>query len=362
MWLGEVNVDGDMGRTAIEQAAVALDLLRFVAGEAGGNLPPNLTNQEARIRAGKALEAMMGTAWWSRIWTVQEGCGTTDPSAPAVLGMKWAKDWVRYNCDMMDRVWGFRYGDATDARDKIYGIISLLGDGTLPSVPSCDYTLDAATLFTRVTLDLLGYEHGMKPLIGWRGERHVTTGLPTWALDFMRPSGGKDQTSRVWSHAHFLLEFTADRGLPRLDRDNLTANDESLLYINKSYIDRILVRGDYVLEDSENYKVSLADLEVVIGRWRELVRKFTEARLDALNLMGGLRQAAARGMMSAFDNLVEGELLSEGMRSVQGVNRRTEWKREMCKIQALFITESGYIGLGPPNMEESDEVWVLSGG
>ncbi|KAK6076048.1 hypothetical protein SCUP234_07548 [Seiridium cupressi] len=325
MWLGEVNVDGDMGRTAIEQAAVALDLLRFVAGEAGGNLPPNLTNQEARICAGKALEAMMGTAWWSRIWTVQEGCLLPEGK--------------------------FFWGPLEISRKTVYHAAKNMVDGRWPS------HLPFRDIFSGGTTDPFA-----PAVLGWRGERHVTTGLPTWALDFMGPSGGKDQTSRVWSHAHFLLEFTADRGLPRLDRDNLTANDESLLYINKSYIDRILVRGDYVLEESENYKVSLADLEVVIGRWRELVRKFTEARLDALNLMGGLRQAAARGMMSAFDNLVEGELLSEGMRSVQGVNRRTEWKREMCKIQALFITESGYIGLGPPNMEESDEVWVLSGG
>lgn len=34
----------------------------------------------------------------------------------------------------------------------------------------------------------------------------------------------------------------------------------------------------------------------------------------------------------------------------------------MTKIQRLLISEDGYVGLGPPNMQIGDEIWVLGGG
>lgn len=36
--------------------------------------------------------------------------------------------------------------------------------------------------------------------------------------------------------------------------------------------------------------------------------------------------------------------------------------RMMIVGQTFFVTERGYVGVGPPNLVEGDEVWVLSGG
>ncbi|KAI0131886.1 heterokaryon incompatibility protein-domain-containing protein [Xylariales sp. AK1849] len=405
IWLGEITVNGDCGEFAIHAAKGAFDALQTIAGLLDDHLPPSLTSHEDRIQAGQGLEAMMQASWWSRIWTVQEAClppqatilwgplrlhwevvdraadnmlrghwpssislweifpgGNTNPFTPAVVSLRSAREWVTDDVDLIDRIWRFHYRQATDSRDKIYGIMALMGNRALPSVPSCDYTLDAATLFKRVTLDLLREEHGLKPLIGWRGERRMTPGLPTWAFDLERPTSGRDMTARVWTHSHFLLQFTADRGLPMLDLDNLTSEDESLLYVDGFYVDRVAARGESFLEEDEAHGVTLTDLELNIEKWRQMVNDFTRTKLANHNVRGGLYEAAATGMRDAFDDLVGGGLLSDDMDLIEGVDPRIVWKREMCKIQAFFITESGYIGLGPPTIEVGDEVWVLSGG
>lgn len=36
--------------------------------------------------------------------------------------------------------------------------------------------------------------------------------------------------------------------------------------------------------------------------------------------------------------------------------------RMMIVGQTFFVTKRGYVGVGPPNLVEGDEVWVLSGG
>jgi hypothetical protein len=405
IWLGEVNVDGSTGQPAIETAKRAFDVLRVVAEPPADELPPSIAAHEDRVRAGRGLEAMAATSWWSRIWTVQEATlppralilwgplsipwetayqaavnmvanrwpsfvefgeifpdGRTNAYTPRVLSIRFARNWERNGTSLLDRIWRFRYRDATDPRDKIYAIMSLMGENALPSVPSCDYSLDAATLFKRVTLDLLRDEHGLKPLIGWRGEKHVTPGLPTWTFDLMRPTEGIQQTARVWTHAHFLYEFTADRGLPMLDTDDLSSEDESLLYVNGLFVDRVAELGEAVIEESEVHSVSRDDLQPNINKWRQIVTDFTATKMEHHGVEGGLREAALGGMRDAFDDLVEGNILSDGLGELNGYEAKDLWSQEMCKNQVLFITDSGRIGLGPPTMQVGDEVWVLSGG
>lgn len=82
-----------------------------------------------------------------------------------------------------------------------------------PSVQSCSYQLSAAILYNRVTLDLIKLEQIFRPLIGRRGEPHVTEGLPTWALDMVRCEDSKKRAWNWWNHLHrsgyFMLTGTS---------------------------------------------------------------------------------------------------------------------------------------------------------
>ena len=399
IWVGDVDIDGEKDQSGIEAAATAFDMLRVLSGEiTEDNIPPSITTAESSIRGSRALELMMHASWWSRIWTVQEAClppsacvlwgplkiqwktlttaaqnlvqdtlpfsmdygelfpnDITSAFTPSIMGVQFALNWVRDGVPLLERIWRFRYRSATDPRDKIYGIKSLMGEESLPSIMSCDYSLDTATLFKRVTLDLLRDEKGLKPLIGWRGEKHMTPRLPTWAIDLTRPSTGLEMTARFWSHSDYWYEFTADAGLPMLDTENLTSEDESLLYVNGIFIDRVVVIGEVILEESEEFELTVDDLEPNIDSWRDIVTVFTESKAKEHGLAGMLRYAMITGMINSFDDLIEGRIMEEG-------EDNETWKKMMCKNQAMFITESGRIGLGPPTTQIGDELWILSGG
>jgi hypothetical protein len=281
-----------------------------------------------------------------RFWSCFQG-DTTLFTLP-VLSIRDARDWVADNVSLLDRLWHFRNRRATDPRDMMCGMMALLGKGSLPSVPGCDYTLDAATLYKRVTVDLLRDEQSLKPLIGWRGERHVTCGLPTWALDFVRPEA---MAARVWANAHFWMEFNADQGMPILDSKSLVSDDASALSVTGLYVDRVEMTGGAIFEHDEAHKVPLDLLEAHIEGWEHIVRGFA--------VREGSPGAAQR--MEEFHDLVEGRLLRDDIAPVEGKDVRKMWKQEMCKMQSLSATK-GHIGLGPSTMLVGDEVWILSGG
>lgn len=51
---------------------------------------------------------------------------------------------------------------------------------------------------------------------------------------------------------------------------------------------------------------------------------------------GGLREAALLGMRYEFDDLMEGDIPSDGLGEMDGIEAEELWSREMCKNQMLL--------------------------
>ncbi|PVH72567.1 hypothetical protein DL98DRAFT_610493 [Cadophora sp. DSE1049] len=208
-------------------------------------------------RASKAFRSMVmhGNPWWSRIWTVQEA--VLPPSASVVwysLSIPWITlDRAAANmCDatianilpmfagvamqeyddlienllypvrglsiskigqgLLNVLQRWRYREATDPRDKVYALMGLFPHMPFPSVQLCSYDISPVTLYARVTIDLIRLEQGLRPLVGFRGEPHVTANLPTWTLDLTRydySSSNNRRRWKWWNHSHRYKMFAA---------------------------------------------------------------------------------------------------------------------------------------------------------
>ncbi|KAE8441673.1 hypothetical protein EG329_004594 [Mollisiaceae sp. DMI_Dod_QoI] len=259
------------------------------------------------------------------------------------------------------------YRSATNPLDKVYALMGLFPDKTFPSVPSCDYELSPATLYTRITCDLIQAERSLRPLIGQRGEPKETEGLPTWVPDLVRHHEYEKRPWMFWNHIFRYYAFKASRGR-YLASDSINGDPD--LYLRGVYVDTVAEVGEVLMDDSTT-ELSDEQLVSTISSWKKILTRFMSGRNDENYIGGGIWmdafwrtmlgdqimsfEAAIRRARSSdrqkFDSFIENLTFNE-----------TYWSlRQMVINQAFFITQDGYIGLGPPTVVAGDAVWVLFG-
>ena len=407
IWLGEI-VDEE-GGFAVRSAQGALDFVQFlVASDSDGeNLPPTIATIEAAEAAKRAFEHMILHPWWSRIWTVQEAI--LPPTSIFIWGplsismeiMNLAATTIHASTALHNifpvstfldgevvnhftsRVMGlgfttrgeapfftfkrWMYRNATDPLDKVYALMGLFPDGTFPRVPSCDYELSPSTLYTRITCDLIQAQWNLIPLIGQRGEPKETEGLPTWVPDLVRRHEYKNRPWMFWNHSFRYNRFSA-AGDERLADDSVTGGPA--LWLRGVYVDTVVEVGE-VLTDDNNTEPSDEQLVSTISSWKKILTRYMSGKADENYIGGGawidafwrtmlgdlimdfevpLRRATSSDRQQ-FDSFVENLSFNETYYSL----------RQMVVNQAFFITQDGYIGLGPPTVIAGDAVWVLFG-
>ncbi|KAI1127228.1 HET-domain-containing protein [Nemania abortiva] len=396
LWMGEISSAalGLAEPEALDAAKGALDAVRILAGQDFENRPPQLSTADQHVQAGRALKALMHVEWWGRIWTVQEA---TSPKSSTVvwgplsipwevmrkaadnlvegvyppeerlsiwdffdqgisawftaplIGLEIATGWIEEPHPPLEMLWRFRYRDSTDPRDKVYVILNLVAEGTnpLPSVPSSDYTINPAILYRRVMLDLFRDEWGLRAMIGLRGERKSIPGLPSWVVDWSLPPGELAMAS-YWEHSNFWPSFTADKGLPMLDLDQLTLPEygEDVLNVNGVFFDKVLVCSDLMAKDG--------------GRDR-LYEMVTEVITEALAKEPRHHFISEVYWRHTLTDIIDGKHV-DPRDEYEGQTGDEYWRETMLKHQRLFITENGAVGLGPSGTSVGDEVWILAGG
>lgn len=149
----------------------------------------------------------------------------------------------------------------------------------LASIPSRDYDLPTATLFTRVTLDLIETMGNLSALIGRRGEERATIGLPTWTLDLARPCYETKYWSKWWSHRYRNEWFYAAREMPlQLE----PVYNSSALLLGGLLVDRICEIARGIMSGYTRYSYPLCAEENIISlvsEWEEMRKRFN-SRLD----------------------------------------------------------------------------------
>lgn len=376
---------GPLGDVDVFHARAAVDTLCWFAESRGK--PDWMEDDLARNYAAKALKILMNLPWWGRIWTVQEAIlpssatvywGPCDISwdlmrraadsffdnpsrkIPGEFGahggaidLQSAMRGLQFTSreSLFQVLWRWRFRQATDPRDKVYGLVGFRRDTSLPNVKTCDYTIDVRTLYQRVTADLIRLSTDLQPLIGRGGEVSEIPDLASWAVDW---HGVRDDSRRstvnFWDHHRRWhgLGYTADRGLRGVGQ-GLKVEDDRILCLHGLQIDRICVVEDRSKSTCvEDYGSAGSLFLTSGGGWGNVITQFQEQYPGKL----------PENWMSAFLGLITGKLVPQDPNHGDGID---DWMKNMVRPQALFVTESGRFGLGPRNIQPGQEVWVLGG-
>lgn len=377
---------GPLGDVAPADAQAALDTVSWIAGDT--ELPCWMDDEPKRQTASAALKILMNVPWWSRIWTVQEAllppkatvywgpCQLAwdvldrasesffNGTAPGIhaefrdngslLHLQSALRGLRFSREEepFRLLWRWRHRKATDPRDKVYGLIGFRHDISLPSVKTCDYTVDVRTLYQRVTADLIDMSTDLQPLTGRGGEESNIPGLASWAIDWGGVQDGSRQSrSNFWDHWHWWHSggFTADRGMYGVGEGLRVEGDGEILRVSGLRVSRIALVEDVPEDDDMPGEGSIASIFRSYGnRWGELVSRYHKQFPDRLS----------DGGMTAFLGLITGNLTPD---EDEDDDNFGGWVQKMVRPQAIFITEDGHVGLGPPNVRPGQELWIIGG-
>lgn len=166
----------------------------------------------------------------------------------------------------------WRGRQATDVRDKVYGLLGMFPAGTLPTIEQCDYTLSPSALFSSLTIDLILLERSLRPLIidPRLEDDEAGAGMPGWALDVTN----NPEFNTNWYHYYGYMIYKAS-GRRQLDTNSLRENAKHtprILALRGSFVDTIDVIG-------EPFRMSQRDMDHgsllrTIRAWHEIIIGF----------------------------------------------------------------------------------------
>jgi hypothetical protein len=405
VWLGDPAKDG-VGDDEVQQC---FDLLDHVASVKP--IPQELIDLEWYRKALWGVERMRTTAWWSRIWTVQEiilpsraivawGRGsclwstleTAAAKLPRVSGMpdglSRAEGHIR--ADLANQVvgvrlaqqvdskiflqtlWRLRHRQATDTRDKVFGLMGIIFglEQSLIRVQECDYNTSKVALFSKLAVDLFEAQMDLTPLLGFTGTEQPTIGMPSWVHDWGEFQGDSICHS-FWNHFHRNGWYTADKGNSggymvdeEYRKSHLDGHKVDIIVVvvdvdhiapfwtNEVHIDQQLVkRLEAAVQSHYSFDQQYVDMEGVTyadAFWKTMVGDL----ICSQSGMPPIRWA------DSDDKLRFEQFMGEGCHT-------GSWDYNCASIQAniaghtLFLTSQGFLGVGPKFTKVGDEVWIL---
>ena len=283
----------------------------------------------------------------------------------------------------------FRSKQATDHRDKVYALLGLITDwgSAEPIVP--DYTLSVETVYKKTVLKLIEVTQSTSVLCGnlRKRPRHA---LPSWVPDWSAP----------------FIPYESDR-LNRFVLYNAASSEPSALRLHgtdlmetkAAMVDSIAVTGDFLAQ------IGIHDAIKVLGQWADLAG--IKKTPDEPYVGGGTRLNAFWRTLCADTLYLESPVPGTDDVSLDQSYRRstdedsdsyTNWqlwlkcfardtgfyglirkfelpKRKMeegisavhyaivsaTALRRFFITQKGYMGLGPEGLLPGDSIHVIAG-
>lgn len=374
---------GGFGKVQPYDVQMAFDTISWLAG---AKPSPDWTQHLLhKDRVAAALKSVMNVRWWSRIWTVQEcilpeqatiywgSCELSRAAmhkaadnffnnlAPSGIPSEFWGNGAIIDLQVVFRgfefsrseetlylLWRWRYRQASEARDKVYGIMGIREDLSLSSVSSCDYTIDVQTLYRRVTIDLIRASGDLMPLIGRRGEIQVTEQLPSWTIDWVSSSAPSQHISDFWTHSRRWhgLSCCADKGVLGIG-EGLKVVDERILCLHGVFVDTIAVIEQP--SNSRNPNNSFYELFMSGGdRWSKIIQQYQELHPGML----------PENWLRAILGVLSGKLVPE---DADYGDHLEDWTQSMARNQSFFVTSHGFFGLGPQSIKPGQQVWVVGG-
>lgn len=415
VWLGDIPSDKGFSKFDAEAAMAFIHTMayeRYNLSEVDPKIRTFVANDVGGKKARKAFEALImgGNPWWSRVWTLQEAslpaeatlhwgplCVPLETVELAAKRLCWgwfceiSSDVVKAEYEQLtsnflypvrglsiarkgepplNTLMRWRYRKATDPRDKVYGFLGLFPSTSLsnsPALRDITYSVKSATLFPRVTVDLIRLENDLRPLIGARELPHMTPNLPTWAIDFASSSAiGKRQTM-WWHHSHRYFRWTASK---ELDLCLEISEDEKTLFLAGILIDCVQKVGQ-VYHVSVEEEIDDKKLRESIIHSRCIMKEY-QASCGRDDYVGGgtLYDAFWRTMLGnqIMREMPQGVPKDHHAECFEDYVNNGTHSRLTLSLHGLvpnhrfFITASGYLGIGSSDIQLGDEVCVFGGG
>ena len=409
IWFGDV-VGRGLSTSNVRAAFMVLELM--AAMKKDDNSMDLTSHEPVDPRVPYVLEIMMENPWWFRIWTVQEivladtatiiwgtesikwkvceEAGAVASNAveirrqpfniPSITLRKMSgqisairKMRTHVEISTLDLLWRFRYRYSADPRDKVLGLLGLLSSSSrLDLVGSAGYDSSVAQIYKTVTKNLIDITACLLPLIGFRNEERQTTGLPSWAIDWVHSENHQVCTSRYWDH-RFRYDWFDCANRRRLDYSACEDEGNAFLSVKGCFVDSVFEVGEPSMREGQREEqLSPARVVRTIENWRTV---------DQVHNESGLYVGGGSSEMAFFRTLTGGLVTSdskpsrriedsdyEAFTSFCSKPHTNECKcelydtlRSMLINQAFFVTEKGYFGIGPPKLHAGDEVWALLG-
>ncbi|KAJ4353554.1 uncharacterized protein N0V89_005284 [Didymosphaeria variabile] len=368
------------------------------------------------------LLKLLGQPWWSRIWVVQES--SLPFLARVVWGsneMYWVGAWERVHrrsddkkvklIDMLLQTSVSSALTATDPRDHIYGLFGIIEDADELGI-KVDYSLSVESVYEGVARALLRTE-GLKMLQCCQySARHRSGTLPSWIPDWssslrqlldglriLLPSGVYNASGLMDAREARRLEEWRQR-MEKLNCQDpsfsfqastssndsaatVLASEESkpgILRILAAPVDSILAVGgaweeangaldghfrdmlwveelERLAEKSEGVYSEAAKKEAL---WRTPIADRGLPRMTYIWFPRATTEAMGHDVLMGRFPL---DKINEQSRGFYYQKSRAYQKilRAFGKDRRFFITQTGFLGLGPDPAEPGDEVYIIQG-
>ncbi|KAK0652628.1 heterokaryon incompatibility protein-domain-containing protein [Cercophora newfieldiana] len=287
----------------------------------------------------------------------------------------------------------FRTRDATDPRDKVYALLGLVQswEGQERIIP--DYSLDAQQVFRKTAITAIKLTQSLEALIGTVGSTDIS-----WVTDWSS-SPGISENSRVG------LAVTLYNASKHLPPKTVRTHASSLLEVHGFALDEVSYVASEILPPKQADEGDTSQWRTVVGNWEVLLERLggkdapyrgggtvgdafwrtlcgdSEYIWDSRRGKAGHRRATAT-LASGYARWRTTDTSRRRMTSIIGgfwQETGTSWETMIAEDpdaerknafhyaveytasgRRFFITEDGYMGLGPPEVAPGDLIHVVS--
>ncbi|KAL6837346.1 heterokaryon incompatibility domain-containing protein [Trichoderma camerunense] len=307
------------------------------------------------------------------------------------------------NVELWETLTTFRARHATDNRDKVHGVLGLVNKWSgQPIVPN--YRAATETIYCQAAISTAIGTQSLFPL-HFPLQKHACPTLPSWCVDWTAASALADQLNVYqWSQQPFKVFPTHGPDhfhiVPRSDnrilevrgrRCDRVASVGKICQGNKpnekrkAYCDWFLLTGlhrypsrvyrsessyfeafwkclcwDMILHMSETAGIAISARSKSTESYEAFVG-YCHSSLKSIFHPEGLSQADREAVLQLDKRFQTTEDTEWGQYS-QSDFLVEQWINGLTLNTTFFVTNSGYLGLGPPETKIGDEVWCLFGG
>ena len=278
------------------------------------------------------------------------------------------------NCTLLSNLWNFRNRNCSMPVDRIYSLLGISSDVTTPSnvssLPkSCkiartaikpDYTLTAAEVFVEATHAIIR-SRGKLAVLGMCQGDYAEDSRPSWAPNFhLDPKNRPRSSLTVYSQADSYYKASA----------------ESVAIISAELSSELRVFGYPVGIVKILPSVGAKDAREILKRSRVFVQGSAEVAKQYTNVQDAFwrtlitnrdrqsKQATETDPGQEFDKWWQNIVDEPGAQSPgtqeSYINYQSAWLQH-CHLRYFFVTQTGYMGVGPLAMRPDDHICLLAG-